>query len=211
MKTSEKFTVFGSIVAAFLPIATTAGSLMMSLYIIGVIVGLVVLLHSTKKTVFPIVYQISADKFQVINKFIPERSEDICGYQLISKSSKEKGLILMVGSEKEYIDWFSAKASGNKIIDGFEGSMPAKSVSEFLTKKNVKKIFAMEDFLTNRGVDLKKKSSNPFDLALGCFWSCEDSVYKGREYAHYVNLSGSYHIGEHYKTSKIATCFAIAF
>ena len=145
---------------------------------------------STKaiKTPFPIAYK-KGNKFEILPEFIPERRNEVWGYEIMPKIiiAKECG---PVGNVKVH-SWYNAKEfSIGCVLEGKEGYLPSMDyIEQRWTKELPSHIKVMDKFLRNNGVDAE-------EVHCGLIW-CSETY--GCRNACYFNLdSGIAYWGTRY-------------
>jgi len=138
--------------------------------------------------IFPIVYQIGENEFEILPDFISKRAKQVWGYEVVPGVilAKKCGAVQgLSNTEWDNVKHFTEKAT----INGNKGRLPSKSELEELRSDSLKRrIREMDQFLINQGVEAEKKY-------YGAVWCSEEFTV---DKSYYIDLEDG-HISSYYK------------
>ena len=167
MKTTEKFAVLNSVIAATEmteeEIATWFHSRQTSQVATTSSGGI--------KLIFPIAYK-KGNEFEILPEFIPERKDEIWGYEIMPNIILAKKC--SADGNVENTSWYNAKAFAEKcILNGKNGHLPSTEVIKQNWNVGLRnKIQKMDKFLYENGIDAETRSDKT-DVYTGVIWSSE--------------------------------------
>ena len=109
------------------------------------------------KSIFPIAYK-KGDEFEIFQEFIPERKDEIWGYEIMPNIilAKKCG----ADGNVESTSWDNAKAFAEKcVFNGKRGHLPSVSVLKwkFYKEPLMDKVDQMDKFMLKKGIDAERK------------------------------------------------------
>lgn len=127
------------------------------------------------KPIFPIAYK-KGDEFEIFQEFIPERKDEIWGYEIMPNIilAKKCG----ADGNVESTSWDNAKAFAEKcVFNGKRGHLPSASVlkQKLYEKPLMYKVDQMDNFMLKKGINAERKfygtvwCSEVVDLEASCF------------------------------------------
>lgn len=109
------------------------------------------------KSIFPIAYK-KGDEFEIFQEFIPERKDEIWGYEIMPNIilAKKCG----ADGNVESTSWDNAKAFAEKcVFNGKRGHLPSVSALKWKYYKEplMYKVDQMDKFMLKKGIDAERK------------------------------------------------------
>ena len=109
------------------------------------------------KSIFPIAYK-KGDEFEIFQEFIPERKDEIWGYEIMPNIilAKKCG----ADGNVESTSWDNAKAFAEKcVFNGKRGHLPSVNAlkRKFYEEPLMDKVDQMDNFMLKKGIDAERK------------------------------------------------------
>lgn len=200
MKTTEKFAVLNSVIAATEMTEEEIAIWFQSRQALNATTDGSSTSSGGIKLIFPIAYK-KGNEFEILPEFIPERKDEIWGYEIMPNIILAKKC--SADGNVENTSWYNAKAFAEKcILNGKHGNLPSKKVLK--QKWNVElgdKIQIMNKFLCKNGIDAETEY-------VGAIWCSE---VKGNTVACCFTLDYGFGCWGHKTTVDSSVSLSVAF